>query len=184
MEIWPYKSGSLQWLEFFKLPSLVELSQGSSFTFGLKKRARKAAMLRGEWKWLLPLKRQLLLKARKRKNIFLWKLGICESLFRSGWIGDGSGQRLRFLWSHFHFQVCPASSPGGRAGPDQTTQEICLSRFLGFTFIPFEKRSARLENILSGNNQINKYVHMKCTGVNICSMNKLNWKNVLSDFSS
>lgn len=36
-------------------------------------------MLRGEWKWLLPLKRQLLLKARKRRNVFLWKLGICES---------------------------------------------------------------------------------------------------------
>lgn len=152
----------------------MELSQGSSFTFGLKKRARKAAMLRGEWKWLLPLKRQLLLKARKRRNVFLWKLGICESLFRSGWIGDDSGQRLRFLWSHFHFQVCPVSSPDGRAGPGQ---EIYLSRF---TFIPFEKRSARLEDILFGYNQINKCVHTKCTGVNICSMNKLNWKEVIS----
>lgn len=55
----------------------MEFSQGSSFTFGFEKRARKAPLLIGEVEVAFTSKEtssQLSSKARKQKKILLWKL--------------------------------------------------------------------------------------------------------------
>lgn len=55
----------------------MEFSQGSSFAFGFKKRARKAPLLNCKVEIAFALKEassQLTSKAKKENNIFLWKL--------------------------------------------------------------------------------------------------------------
>lgn len=55
----------------------MEFSQGSSFTFGFEKRARKAPFLICEVEIAFTSKEtssQLSLKTRKKKKIFLWIL--------------------------------------------------------------------------------------------------------------
>lgn len=101
----------------------MEFSQGSSFTFGFKKRARKAPLLICEVEIAFASKEassQLSLKGRKKKNIPGETVGICESLFRNGQIDGDVGQRVsdfRHARSHFHFQVSTGNSPDASAGP-------------------------------------------------------------------